>query len=163
MNIVWSFSSLKTFQQCPRKYHHTKILKDIVEPDTTATLYGKTAHTVAEEYIKDGKPIPPAFEYMKDTLDALNRIEGEKLCEVKLGLTKNLESCEFNAPNVWWHGIADLGSYQSEEGSSALSGLQDKQECEICGRKAIGFGGLWAFRQVSGDQESEVRTDLHRI
>ena len=108
MNIVWSFSSLKTFQQCPRKYHHTKILKDIVEPDTTATLYGKTAHTVAEEYIKDGKPIPPAFEYMKDTLDALNRIEGEKLCEVKLGLTKNLESCAFNAPNVWWHGIADL-------------------------------------------------------
>ena len=56
-----------------------------------------------------------------------------------------------------------LGSYQSEEGSSALSGLQDKQECEICGRKAIGFGGLWAFRQVSGDQEGEVCIDLHRI
>lgn len=107
-NIVWSFSSLKTFQQCPRKYYHTKIAKDVVEPDTTATLYGKTAHTVAEEYIRDGKPIPPAFDYMKGTLDALNNIEGDKLCEVKLGLTKNLESCEFNAPNVWWHGIADL-------------------------------------------------------
>ena len=108
MSIVWSFSSLKTFQQCPRKYHHTKILKDIVEPDTTATLYGKTAHTVAEEYIRDGTPIPPAFEYMKGTLDALNKIEGEKLCEVRLGLTKNLEACEFDAPTVWWHGIADL-------------------------------------------------------
>ena len=152
MNIVWSFSSLKTFQQCPRKYHHTKILKDIVEPDTTATLYGKTAHTVAEEYIKDGKPIPPAFEYMKDTLDALNRLEGEKFCAVKLGLTKNLKAWD-----------SRLGSYQLEEGSSALSGLQDKQECEICGRKAIGFGGLWAFRQVSGDQTGEVCIDLHRI
>jgi hypothetical protein len=108
MSIVWSFSSLKTFQQCPKKYYHTKIAKDVVEPDTTATLYGKTAHTVAEEYIRDDKPIPPAFDYMQDTLDVLKQIEGEKLCEVKLGLTKNLESCDFHATNVWWHGIADL-------------------------------------------------------
>jgi len=62
MSIVWSFSSLKTFQQCPKKYYHTKIAKDVVEPDTQATLYGKTAHTVAEEYIRDGKPVPPAFD-----------------------------------------------------------------------------------------------------
>ena len=108
MSIVWSFSSLKTFQQCPRKYYHTKIVKDIVEPDTTATLYGKSAHTVAEEYIREGKEIPAQFEYMKPVLNVLNKLEGEKLCEVKLGLTKNLEACEFQATNVWWHGIADL-------------------------------------------------------
>ena len=108
MSIVWSFSSLKTFQQCPKKYYHTKIAKDVVEPDTKATLYGKSAHTVAEEYIRDGTPIPPAFEYMQPTLDILKAIPGEKLCEVKLGLTKSLEGCDFNAPNVWWHGIADL-------------------------------------------------------
>jgi len=107
-SVVWSFSSLKTFQQCPRKYYHTKIARDVVEPDTKDTLYGKTAHTVAEEYIRDGTPIPPAFDYMKPTLDILKAIPGEKLCEVKLGLTENLESCDFDAPNVWWHGIADL-------------------------------------------------------
>lgn len=108
MSIVWSFSSLKTFQQCPKKYYHTKVAKDIVEPDTQATLYGKRAHTVAEEYIRDGKPIPEAFDYMKETLDVLNAMEGEKLCEVKLGLTKDLRACDFHAPDVWWHGIADL-------------------------------------------------------
>ena len=108
MSIVWSFSSLKTFQQCPKKYYHTKIAKDIVEPDTQATLYGKTAHTVAEEYIRDGTPIPEQFAYMQATLDVLKDIPGEKLCEVKLGLTKNLESCDFDAPHVWWHGVADL-------------------------------------------------------
>lgn len=106
--IVWSFSSLKTFQQCPRKYYHTKILKDVREPDTTATLYGKSAHTAAEEYIRDGVPIPPQFEYMKSMLDQLNAIPGEKLCEVMLGLTKDLQPCEFHADDVWWHGIADL-------------------------------------------------------
>jgi hypothetical protein len=108
MNIVWSFSSLKTFQQCPRKYYHTKIARDIKEPDTQATLYGKTAHTVAEEYVRDGTGVPPAFAYMQPTLDALKAIPGEQLCEVKLGLTKDLKTCDFDAPDVWWHGIADL-------------------------------------------------------
>jgi hypothetical protein len=83
-------------------------LRDVEQSDTAATLYGKEMHTVAEEYIKNGTPIPPKFDYVKKSLDALNAIEGEKHCEVKLGLTKNLESCEFDAPNVWWHGIADL-------------------------------------------------------
>jgi hypothetical protein len=114
--IVWSFSSLKTFQQCPRKYYHTKILKDVREPDTVATLYGKSAHTVAEEYIRDGVPVPAQFEYMKDMLDQLNAIPGEKLCEVMLGLTKDLQPCEFHADDVWWHGIADLVVLDEENG-----------------------------------------------
>lgn len=106
--VVWSFSSLKTFQQCPRKYYHTKVAKDVKEPDTQATLYGKAAHTVAEEHIRDGAPVPPKFDYMKPVLEQLSAIPGEKLCEVQLGLTKDLESCAFNAKNVWWRGIADL-------------------------------------------------------
>lgn len=114
--IVWSFSSLKTFQQCPRKYYHTKILKDVREPDTVATLYGKSAHTVAEEYIRDGVPVPPQFDYMKPILDQLNAIPGEKLCEVMLGLTKDLEPCGFDADDVWWHGIADLVVLDEENG-----------------------------------------------
>jgi RecB family exonuclease len=114
--IVWSFSSLKTFQQCPRTYYHTKILKDVREPDTVATLYGKSAHAVAEEYIRDGVPVPAQFEYMKDMLDQLNAIPGEKLCEVMLGLTKDLQPCEFHADDVWWHGIADLVVLDEENG-----------------------------------------------
>lgn len=108
MSVVWSFSSLKTFQQCPRKYYHVKIAKDIPEPDTQATLYGKSVHTAAEEYIRDNKPLPKKYGYMQVVLDRLNSLEGEKHCEVRLGLRKDLTACEFDAPDVWWHGIADL-------------------------------------------------------
>ena len=114
--IIWSFSSLKTFQQCPKKYYHTKILKTEREPDTVATLYGKSMHTAAEEYIRDGVAIPPQFAYVKAMLDQLNAITGEKLCEVKLGLTKELEACDFDADNVWWHGITDLVVLNEAEG-----------------------------------------------
>ena len=116
MSIVWSFSSLKTFQQCPRKYYHTKIAKDIKEPDTKATLYGKQMHTIAEEYIRDGKPIPPAFDYLEPTLQMLAAIPGEKLCEVKLGLTRDLRACDFDAPDVWWLGSADVVIINEEKG-----------------------------------------------
>ena len=108
MSIVWSYSSLKTFQQCPKKYYHTKVAKDVKEPDTQATLYGKSAHTVAEERIRDKKPVPPKFDYLQPILEQLDNIPGEKLCEVQLGMTRDLESCAFNAKNVWWRGIADL-------------------------------------------------------
>lgn len=108
INIIWSFSSLKTFQQCPKKYYHLKVAKDVQDKGSEATMYGTNAHLACEEYIRDGVDLPPQFSYLKSSLDILNNIEGEKLCEVKLGLTKNLESCDFDAPNVWWHGVADL-------------------------------------------------------
>jgi hypothetical protein len=108
VSLVWSFSSLKTFQQCPRKYYHTKIAKDISEPDTQATLYGKSVHTAAEEYIRDSKPLPKKYGYMQPVLDQLNSLDGDKHCEVRLGLRKDLTTCEFNDKDVWWHGIADL-------------------------------------------------------
>lgn len=108
MSVVWSFSSLKTFEQCPRKYYHVKIAKDIVEKDTDATTYGKEVHSAAEHYIRDSKPIPKKYEYLQPVLDTLNQIDGEKHCELKLGFTKDLEPCSFSAKNVWWHGIADF-------------------------------------------------------
>ena len=108
MSLIWSFSSLKTFQQCPKKYYHLKVAKDVQDKAGEAALYGTEMHLAAEEYIRDGKDLPPKFEYLRSSLERLNAIEGEKLCEVELGLTKTLESCDFDAPNVWWHGVADL-------------------------------------------------------
>ncbi len=106
--VTWSFSSLKTFQQCPKKYYHTKVAKDVVEGDTQATIYGKSAHTVAEEYIRDGVPVPPAFAYMQATLDMLKAIPGDRYCEFEMGLKEDLTPCGFNDPDRWWRGIADL-------------------------------------------------------
>ena len=64
--IKWSYSSLSTFKQCPRKYYHTKVAKDVVEPMSQAMLYGNRVHKAAEEYVRDGKPIEEAFLYIKE-------------------------------------------------------------------------------------------------
>jgi CRISPR/Cas system-associated exonuclease Cas4 (RecB family) len=110
--VAWSYSSIKTFEQCPKKYYHLKVAKDFKDADSTATIYGKELHLAAEEYIRDGKPIPTRFSFIQDVLDSLNAIPGEKFCEQKLGIGKQAEGdyypCDFFAPDVWWRGIADL-------------------------------------------------------
>lgn len=99
---------MSLFQQCPKKYYHLRIAKDIVEPPSEQMRYGLVAHKVAEKYIKDGTPIPPQFSYMQEALDKLKDMKGDVYCEYKMGLTYDLEPCKFMAKDAWWRGIADL-------------------------------------------------------
>ena len=71
VNVTWSHSGLKAYEQCPRQYHEVTVLKSFPRGDTVATLYGKELHTAAEKYVRDGEPLPKQFEFMQDTLDAL--------------------------------------------------------------------------------------------
>jgi hypothetical protein len=109
---AWSYSSITLFEQCPKKYYHLRIAKDIKEPESEAMNYGKDLHLAAEEYIRDGKPLPEKYIYIKDLLDKLNLIKGEKLCEnklaVKLTSDGRLTPCDFFDKQVWYRGIADL-------------------------------------------------------
>jgi hypothetical protein len=107
-NLKWSYSSLGLFQQCPRKYYHLRVLKDIKEPETTAILYGKEVHLALEEYIRDGKPVPVQFKEFTEIADMLKAMPGDKLCEYKMGLTKDIQACGFFDENVWFRGVADL-------------------------------------------------------
>jgi len=105
---AWSFSSIKTFDTCPRKYHAEKVEKLYPFVETEQTLYGKEVHKAAEEYIRDGKPLAPGYMKFQPALDSLNRIEGEKLCELELALTLDKKPTKFLADDVWVRGIADL-------------------------------------------------------
>lgn len=106
---AWSFSSMKTFDQCPKKFYHLKVVKDYQEEQNAEhLLYGKRFHEAAELYIRDGTALPAEFHFAKSALDTLNQFPGRKLCEYEMGLTENLEPCGFKDPNVWWRGIADL-------------------------------------------------------
>ena len=104
----WSFSKAKAFEQCPKQFYHEKILQEYPFVETEAIRYGNAFHTAAEEYIRDGTPLPKKFDYAQAMLDSLNAKKGVKLCEEKLGVTENLSPCSFYANDVWYRGIADL-------------------------------------------------------
>lgn len=108
MKVQWSYSGLKDFETCARKYHEVKVLKLYPRQETEATLYGTRLHEAAEFYIRDGTPLPNEFKFVKATLDALNAMPGRKLCEHEMALREDLSACDFKDPDYWVRGIADL-------------------------------------------------------
>jgi hypothetical protein len=114
---TWSYSSLKTFEQCPKKYYHLRVVKDVKDEGSEATLYGQELHKAAEDYLKEGKPIPPKFQFIQDVVNAIKDIPGEKHCELKLGVKRTdagYEPCGFFDKDVWWRGIGDVVVLQDD-------------------------------------------------
>lgn len=118
--VAWSYSALKMFQSCPKKYYHLKVLKDVKEPGSEIMLYGIAAHKAAELYLKHNTPIPEKFAYMKGQLDKLAAIPGERFCELKFGLDKNMQPCEFFGKNVWLRGAVDLLIVNHDKGTARM-------------------------------------------
>ena len=137
MNYTWSYSSISLFQQCPRKYHRLRVVKDIVEPVQEHLLYGSAVHKAAEEYVRDGTPIPEKYAFIQQFLDPLKNLAGEKLCEHEMGLTKDMQPCGFRDKNVWFRGIADLLVINGDKAriidykTSKSSRYADKKQLEL--------------------------------
>ena len=109
--VAWSYSSIKTFEQCPKKYFHLKVAKDVKDEPGEAADYGTAVHLAAEEFIRDGKPIPEKFSFMKPILEPLAAKQGEKHTEMRLGVAKTEEGfapTTFFGNDVWYRGIVDL-------------------------------------------------------
>jgi hypothetical protein len=105
---AWSYSAIKTFDQCPKKYFHLKVVKDVKDEPGEAADYGTAVHEAAELFITNGTPIPEKFAFMRPIVEPLAKKKGTKYAEIKVGVTKELEPCGFFAKDVWYRGIADL-------------------------------------------------------
>jgi hypothetical protein len=114
---AWSYSSISTFKKCPKQYYHLKVAKDVKDEGGPHLVHGNAVHKAAEKYIKDGTALPTKYGFLQKTMDLINRIKGDKHCEMRLGLTKTdsgfgatYEPCGFldKKKDVWWRGVADL-------------------------------------------------------
>ena len=77
------------------------------EPQDHLT-YGKEVHRVAEEFGRDGTPIPREYGYIEPYVQSLLDMDGEKYFELEMALTSELSPCGFKDKNAWWRGIADF-------------------------------------------------------
>lgn len=103
-----SYSGIKSFETCGRKYQEEKILKLYPREDTEQTLYGTRLHEQAELFIKEGRPLDPGFAFLQPTMDRLAGMEGRKFPEYEMALTADLSPTGFKSPDYWVRGIADL-------------------------------------------------------
>jgi RecB family exonuclease len=108
MPLAHSYSSIKSFENCPKQYHEVRILKKFKQEDTQATLYGTAVHEALEFFLTANKEIPPQFAQFQRFAEPVKKLWGEMKCEYKMGIKADFSPCEFFAPDVWFRGIPDV-------------------------------------------------------
>jgi hypothetical protein len=106
--IQWSFSGLKDFIGCPKRYQEVKVLKNFEQKFNEAAHYGNKVHEALEKYVKDGTELPLNYQQFKAWADALIQLPGQKLTEHRMALTVDRQPCTWAAKDMWVRGIADL-------------------------------------------------------
>ena len=174
-DFTWSFSSLKEYINCPKKYQEVRILKNYSFVDTPQTIYGKEVHKALELYVRDGKPLAKNYLRFKKMVDTLIAIPGVKYPEYKMALTKKMEQCDFDDDNRWVRGIADLVIVDGDQAyiidyKTGSNKYPDTKQLKlmavmafVCFPKVNKIkAGLLFCMKNSFVQESYTREDIHK-
>jgi hypothetical protein len=103
---AWSFSRLKSWEVCPKRFFHYDVIKDI--KDDHAPNEGLDAHKAYEARIKDGKKLPLHLTHHEPILARLEALPGEHYAEQKLALTKDFKPTGFFSRDVWFRTVLDF-------------------------------------------------------
>jgi CRISPR/Cas system-associated exonuclease Cas4 (RecB family) len=137
---TWSYSSISLFDQCPKKYYHLKVVKDIKEPESQAMLYGKDLHLAAEEFVRDGKGMPEKYAFMVPLLEKLKALPGEKYCEYQMGVKRSpagYHMTNFFDPEAYYRGIADLLVINKKENEARLVDYKTGKSAQYADMKQL--------------------------
>jgi len=106
--VTWSFSALKTFQQCARRYQHQYVLKDVKDSGNEATLYGTLVHEAIEDHLNGKTPLPEQHAKFMPAVKKVEDMDGDRYVEYKMALDYNLRPCDFDSADRFVRGIADV-------------------------------------------------------
>jgi len=104
--IAWSYSKLKGYETCPRRYHEVTILKNFVE-DTEAPTEGRGVHNALAHSIQTGNNLPePMVEYQRYVY-VVRAGPGDIFVEQQYAVTKEFKPTKWFAKDVWFRTIVD--------------------------------------------------------
>lgn len=101
-------SAIASFEQCPKAWYETKILKKYPFTVTEQITYGTTVHEQLEKYAKFSTPLPEHLEYVAPVIDTLREDNYTIVAELEIGITKDWEARGFWDKDVFLRGKADL-------------------------------------------------------
>ena len=111
----WSYSALTAFETCPHRFNLTRVTRQVKEPQTEATMWGNKVHKSLELYAKGEKALPPDMQKWGRYVDKLFAIEGKRIIEDKVALTRDMRRTTWMAKDVWVRGVVDVGVVGSEK------------------------------------------------
>ena len=180
--LPWSHSALSDFNNCPKAYHHKRVLKDVVDPPNEAGMWGDYVHKEFEKYLKawdayTSNPyvLPADLEQYRVYLDALAMFPGKMHVECRYAITKHLAPCDFFAKDVWCRCIIDVLHIDGERAHvldhKTGKRKMDARQLKLCALmvflphpevKVIKVGYAW-LKEHTSDYEHYVRTGMDEL
>ena len=110
MTLTHSFSALKMYENCPRRYMHQRINKEVQDEGSDASKYGERIHEALELRLKDKTPLTDETKKYESLCTAIEQYSqpGELFVEQKMTLNKNLTPTEWFAPDAWFRSVLDV-------------------------------------------------------
>lgn len=117
MLIPWTYTLLKTFDNCAHQGQRRYWVKDVPYAETDAMKYGNQVHFAAEHRLKSNTAVPEAFHFLEPWCRSIAR--HKPIVEMKLGVTEQHQPCGFFAKDVWGRGKPDI-TIMNEETAAIL-------------------------------------------
>jgi hypothetical protein len=105
---AWSYSSLTAYETCPKRYYLTKVTKEIIEPQTEATLWGNKVHKALELRIKDKTPLPVTMQAYEPYCSRIEITPAQISAETKMALNAQFQPTKWMAKDCWVRSILDV-------------------------------------------------------
>ena len=115
--FAWSYSRLKAYEDCPRRYYETTVLKDKWPEEKSEMLqWGDSVHKAMAKALNNATPLPTVFQIFQPWIDKVARTPGELLVEedCKWAITNQFIPTPWFAKNVWLRCIADAIKLDNE-------------------------------------------------
>lgn len=111
MQLAHSFSAIKLFENCPKRYYLQRVTKEIQDEGSEASLYGNRIHEALEARLK-GSELTTETKKYEALCVAIDKLaednNAELLVEHQLTLTENLTPTGWFAEDAWLRSILDV-------------------------------------------------------
>ena len=119
---VWSFSTLKDYEQCPYRVYLAKIEKK-PQKQSDAASRGETIHQMAEDFVRtEGGEVPKELAKFDIAFRELQQLhaDGKVIMEENWGIRKDWSPCEWKDPDIWGRAKLDVFVRESETAAKII-------------------------------------------
>lgn len=107
--FAWSYSKLKNFATCPKRYYEVDVTKHFQEDESDILKWGNQVHAaMAQRLLPSQVTLPVAMEQYEPWALKIESIPGNRLVEQKYAIDELMQPVEWFARDVWFRGIADV-------------------------------------------------------
>jgi PD-(D/E)XK nuclease superfamily len=123
--VAWSYSALKNFETCPKRFYHYNVAKDVTEPESPALAEGHALHRHFQARLTMGTSLPLGYGQYEGILARFLNAPGATYAEQKLAITAEFKPTAFFSRDAWFRTVIDAAKVRPLDAGGAQATVLD--------------------------------------